>query len=262
MARPLADQTALVTGAGSGIGLAIARALAARGVRVILNDIVEERTEAAAELIRTDGGACEPFPGDAGEVARIYAMVDHAEDTFGGLDMAVANAGLTLFGDVFSYSAEAFQRTVTLNLQGSFFLAQAAANHMRKHKRTGKILLMSSVLAVQPHLDLAPYCMTKAAIGMLARTMALELAPYGITINAIAPGATRTDRTMLDDPGYVERWTRITPSGRLAEPEDIARAALFLLSANARHITGQTLVVDGGWSQTAFLPHMVDAAPE
>lgn len=262
MARLFADQTALITGAGSGIGLAIARALAARGARVVLNDILAERAEAAAELIRAEGGICVPFPGDAGEVARIYAMVDHAANTCGGLDMAVANAGLTLFGNVFSYSAEAFQRTVRLNLQGSFFLAQAAANHMRKYTRGGKILLMSSVLAVQPHLDLAPYCMTKAAIGMLARTMALELAPYGISINALAPGATRTERTMLDDPAYVDRWTRITPSGRLAEPEDIARAAIFLLSPDAQHITGQTLVVDGGWSQTAFLPHMVNAAPE
>ena len=120
---------------------------------------------------------------------------------------------------------------------------------------------MSSVLSVQPYPELAPYCMTKAALNMLTRTLALELAPHRITINALAPGATITERTLQDDPDYVHHWQVITPSGRAADPDDIARTALFLLSPDADHITGQTLVVDGGWSNTAYYPTMVPSSP-
>ena len=155
-----------------------------------------------------------------------------------------------------TYDPADFRRTVTVNLLGSFFLAQAAAQHMRDREGGGKILLMSCVLAVQPHVNLAADSMRKAAISMLARSLSLELAPWKITVNALAPGATVTERTLHDDPDYADRWKAVTPSGALAEPDQIARAALFLLSADADHLTGQTLVVDGGWSQTAYHPHL------
>ena len=119
-------QTAIVTGAGSGIGFAIAQHLARHGASVVLNDIDAARTASATACIRDEGGTCLPFPGDAGEVDFIYRMVDHAIDTYGHLDMAIANAGLTLFGDFLSYTPHDFQKVVTLNLQGAFFLAQAA----------------------------------------------------------------------------------------------------------------------------------------
>ena len=248
------QQTAVITGAGSGIGLAIARRLALNGAAVVLNDIEAGLAEAAAARIRNDGGRCVAFPGDAGDVAFIYRMVERAVDEFGRLDLAIANAGLTLFGDFFSYTLDDYQNVVTLNLQGAFFLAQAAAKHMRDRGRGGKILLMASVLSFQPYPELAPYCMTKAALAMLARTLVQELAPHGISINALAPGATITERTLQDDPDYAQKWQQITLAGRAASPDDIARAALFLLSSDADHITGHTLLVDGGWSTTARYP--------
>ena len=241
------QQTALITGAGSGIGFAIAQHLARAGASVVLNDIEAGLAEAAAARIRDEGGQCSALPGDAGDVDFIYRMVNHAINTYGQLDLAIANAGLTLFGDFFSYKREDFQKVITLNLQGAFFLAQASARHMRERGQGGKILLMSSVLSRQPYPELAPYCMTKAALNMLAQTLVLELAPYRISINAIAPGATITERTLQDDPDYAAQWQRITPGGRAASPDDIARAALFLLSPDADHITGHVLLVDGGW---------------
>jgi len=248
------QQTAVITGAGAGIGFAIARQLALKGASVVLNDIVAERAESAAARIRAEGGRCAALPGDAGDVNFIYRMVDRAVDEFGRLDLAIANAGLTLFGDFFSYKPDDFQKVVNLNLQGAFFLAQAAGKHMRARGQGGKILLMSSVLSQQPYPQLAPYCMTKAALNMLARTLVLELAPHRITINALAPGATITERTLQDDPDYAQEWQRITPDGRAAYPDDIAKAALFLLSPDADHITGQMLLVDGGWSSVGSYP--------
>ena len=247
-------QTAIVTGAGSGIGFAIAQHLARHGASVVLNDIDAALTASATARIRDEGGVCLPFSGDAGDVDFIYQMVDQAIDTFGHLDMAIANAGLTLFGDFLSYTPGDFQKVVTLNLQGAFFLAQASAKHMRARGQGGKILLMSSVLSKQPYPELGPYCMTKAALNMLARTLMLELAPYRINVNALAPGATITERTLQDDPEYAEKWQAITPTARAANPDDIARAALFLLSPEAEHITGHMLMVDGGWSSVGLYP--------
>ena len=169
------QQTALITGAGSGIGFAIAQHLARAGASVVLNDIEAGLAEAAAARIRDEGGQCSALPGDAGDVDFIYRMVNHAINTYGQLDLAIANAGLTLFGDFFSYKREDFQKVITLNLQGAFFLAQASARHMRERGQGGKILLMSSVLSRQPYPELAPYCMTKAALNMLAQTLVLEL---------------------------------------------------------------------------------------
>ena len=116
------QQTAVITGAGSGIGFAIARQLALKGASVVLNDIEAGLAESAAAQIRGEGGRCVAFPGDAGDVEVIYRMVDRAVDEFGRLDLAIANAGLTLFGDFFSYGLDDFQKVVTLNLQGAFFL--------------------------------------------------------------------------------------------------------------------------------------------
>jgi glucose 1-dehydrogenase len=250
----LKDKAGIVTGAGQGIGYAIVRSLIAQGARVLLNDSDGELAAKAAERLLAEnreagreGGSCVAFPGDAGDPAFVRSMIDTAVRTFGGLDIVVANAGLTSFGDFFDYTPALFERVMRLNLGGTFFLAQAAALQMRAQGEGGSIVFTSSVTGHRAHKHLSAYGMSKAAIEMLARGLVVELSPFGITVNAVAPGATLTERTAAD-PDYERIWSALTPMGRPATPEDIAAAVLFLVGPGARHITGQTLVVDGGWT--------------
>ncbi|MBI1227999.1 MAG: SDR family oxidoreductase [Bacteroidetes bacterium] len=247
------NKTAIITGAGIGIGFEIAKQLALQGASVILNDLDTTLAEKAAQAISALGGQVRPIGGDASDMGVLQNLVDEAVSQFGHLDIAVANAGITTYGDFFEYSLAQFQQLMAVNLQGSFFLAQFAARQLKKQGKGGRILFMSSVTGHQSHRHLATYGMTKAGLEQLARGLVLELAPYGITMNAIAPGATLTERT-LHDSGYNEIWQKITPTGRAATVEDIAHAALFLLSPEAGHITGQTLVVDGGWTAVSPQP--------
>jgi glucose 1-dehydrogenase len=242
------NKVVIVTGAGQGIGFEICRQLAAEGAHVLLNDISDELAQKAAGRITGETkGSCLALPGDSGELGFIRGMVDEAVARFGKLDIAIANAGITLFGDFFSYPPESFHRVMEVNLGGTFFLAQAAANQMKQQESGGSLLFTSSVTGHQAHKQLAAYGMSKAALEMLAKNLVIELSQFKINVNTIAPGATLTERT-LDDPDYATTWSRLTPMGKAASVADIANTALFLVSDKARHITGQSLVVDGGWT--------------
>ena len=242
------NKVAIVTGAGQGIGLEMCSHLAKEGAHVFLNDIDQSLTGDAVKLIiEKTGGDCIALAGDCSDTLFIQTMVDTAVAQFGQLDIVIANAGITLYGDFFTYTPQSFTRVMQVNLGGTFFLAQAAANQMKKQAAGGSLLFTSSVTGHQAHKDLAAYGMSKAALEMLAKNLVIELSPYKINVNTIAPGATLTERTM-DDPGYAATWSRITPMGRPASVTDIADTALFLVSDNARHITGQSLIVDGGWT--------------
>ncbi|WP_143307231.1 SDR family NAD(P)-dependent oxidoreductase [Chitinophaga vietnamensis] len=252
-AQHFQGKVAIVTGAGIGIGFEIAQQLALGGAFVLLNDIEAAVAEQAAEKIRSQHGHCTAFAGDAGDIAFIRGLVSQAVSAHGRLDIVIANAGITLFGNFLSYTEDAFMKVVQLNLRGSFFLAQAAANQMKNQGSGGTILFMSSVTGHQAHKHLAAYGMTKAALEMLAKSLVVELSPYRINVNAVAPGATITERT-LADAAYETTWSALTPMGRPATTSDIAAAALFLVSDAARHITGQSLVVDGGWTAVSPSP--------
>lgn len=248
----------LITGAGQGIGFAIARALVRQGANVVLNDYDETLAKTAVDAILNEEqsaspGHCIACPGDASDVTFIQRLVDTTVSAFGGVDIAIANAGITIFGDIFTTTPDAFQKIVDLNLRGSFFLAQLSAKQMREQGRGGSVLFMSSVVGHQAHPGLPVYSMTKAGLEMLAKQLVIDFSPLGITVNAIAPGATLTERT-LDDPTYIPIWSRITPMGRPATVDDITNAALFLVSPASRHITGQSLVVDGGWTSISPPP--------
>ncbi|HEU0063952.1 MAG TPA: SDR family oxidoreductase [Flavisolibacter sp.] len=245
---------AIVTGAGQGIGLEICRRLIKSGAKVILNDIDNYLAEKAARQIEKENGHCIAVAGDSSDESVIHELVHTATSRFGKLDIAIANAGITLFGDFFTYPAERFFKVLQVNLGGSFFLVQAAANEMKKQNTGGSILLTSSVTGHQAHKNLAAYGMSKAAIEMLAKNLVIELSPYKININTIAPGATITERTKEEE-NYEETWSRITPMGRPASITDIANAALFLVSDLAKHITGQTLIIDGGWTSVSPSPY-------
>lgn len=250
----LTDKVAIVTGAGQGIGLEISKQLTKAGAKLILNDLDEALAQKAADEISRSGAACLPLPGDSSNLQIIHQLVDAAVSQFGRLDIVVANAGITLFGEFFSYSPDDFFRVMQVNLGGTFFLAQAAAAQMKKQEQGGSLLFMSSVTGHQAHKNLGAYGMTKAAIEMLAKNLVIELSPFRINVNAIAPGATSTERT-LEDAAYEKIWSRITPMGRPARVEDIAATALFLVSDGAKHITGQSLIVDGGWTSVSLSPY-------
>ncbi|QNF35338.1 SDR family oxidoreductase [Adhaeribacter swui] len=246
---------AIVTGAGQGIGFAICRELMKQGAAVVLNDLdAELTTQAADQLNKEFGKGCLGVPGNAADVTFINNLVATAVKNFGKVTIAIANAGITLFGDFFTYTPEAFQQVMDLNLRGTFFLAQAVARQIKEQQTGGSILFMSSVTGHQAHKNLAAYGMTKAAVEMLAKNLVIELSAYKITVNAIAPGATLTERTVSEE-DYESTWSRLTPLGRPASPEDIAQAAVFLTSDKARHITGQTIVIDGGWSSISPSPY-------
>lgn len=250
----LKGEVAIVTGAGQGIGFEIANQLCAAGASVVLNDMDKQLSDNAASSLAAKGYACVSVPGDVSSAVCIDAMVKAATDHFGKLTIAIANAGITLFGDFLTYPAESLYKVMQLNLGGSFLLAQATAKQIIAQRTGGSILLMSSVTGHQAHKNLAAYGMTKAALEMLAKNLVVELSEYGISVNAIAPGATVTERT-TNDPEYINTWSRITPMGKPATVQDIANAALFFVSPTSRHVTGQSLVVDGGWTSVSPSPY-------
>jgi 3-oxoacyl-[acyl-carrier protein] reductase len=247
------DQVAIVTGAGLGIGFGIARALSLKGTKVLLNDAVKDLAEKASREICNEGGICESCVGDVADPEFNKFITGLAVRKFGKLNIAIASAGITVFGDFLSYTPEQFQRVVSVNMGGSFFLAQHAARQMKVQNEGGSILFMSSVTGHQAHKDLAAYGMTKAAIEMLAKNLVVELSAFGVTVNAIAPGATLTERT-LQDKEFKDTWAKITPLGKAATVDDIVNAALFFVSPASRHITGQSLIIDGGWTSVSPSP--------
>lgn len=248
------DKVAIVTGAGQGIGLEICRKLSQAGAKVILNDLDEKLAAEAVKNITNEGGITVAVSGDSSDLSIIQQLVDTAVSKFGKLDIAIANAGITLYGDFFDYKPGSFFEVMKVNLGASFFLAQAAAKQMKKQEKGGAILFTSSVTGHQAHKNLAAYGMSKAALEMLAKNLVIDLSEFKINVNTIAPGATLTERT-TSDADFESTWSRITPLGKPATVEDIANAALFLVSDEAKHITGQTLIIDGGWTSVSPSPY-------
>lgn len=247
----LSNKTAIVTGAGQGIGLRIAEVLHNSGANVILNDVDAALCKAAATKV---GSRCIAMTGDSSDPVFIEKIVNKAVEAFGQLNIAIANAGITLFGAFNNYPVSDFDRVMDVNMRGTFYLAQFASNQMIKQGSGGSLLFTSSVTGHQAHKNLAAYSMTKAGIEMLAKNLVSEISEFGINVNCIAPGATLTERT-LQDPEYTSTWSRLTPMKRPGTVDDVANAAVFLVSDQAKQITGQSLVIDGGWSAMSPSPY-------
>jgi len=247
-------QTALVTGAATGIGLAICRRFSSAGYNVVLNDIdLDAAREAASNMPFPE--RCQALGGDASDIETVYSLVEDTVSLFGALHITVANAGATRIAGFLKLSSQDFEDMVNLNLRGSFFLAQAAAKQIQSQKSTGRIIFVSSVTGRRGIKGLSAYGMTKAGLEMLTKSCALELASLKITVNAVAPGATLTPRTSLEHPDYEKAWSTLNPSGRVANPEDVAHAVHFLTTPEAEYINGQVLVVDGGWTRAGVVPN-------
>ena len=245
----LTGKVALVTGASKGIGQALALGLAGAGAAVAVNYHSDAAGAAATVAqIQAAGGRAIAVQADVARVADCRALVDRCVAAWGHLDIACCHAGITSWGKFLDYTEEAFDAVVNTNLKGAYFTAQAAARVMVDQGEGGRILLTSSVTGLQAVQYLAAYGMTKAGLQMLARNLVLELAPHGITINALAPGAISNARNLQDDAAYESKWAGVIPLGRAGQPADVVAAALFLVSEAAGFINGATLAVDGGWT--------------
>jgi 3-oxoacyl-[acyl-carrier protein] reductase len=248
-------RVAIVTGGATGIGRVLSEGLAGDGYAVVVGYFGNAAGAAeTARAIEAAGGEVRLVRGDAADPSTATGLVDAAVASFGRLDVMCCHAGVTVFAPFLDVDPGAFDRVVATNLRGTFFAAQAAARRMVEQGEGGRIVLTSSVTAHRAIAGTAVYAMTKAGIEALARTFAIELAGAGITVNAVAPGSIVNDRNLADDPTYAERWAAVNPVGRVGHGEDVLEAVRFLIGPGAGFVTGQTLIVDGGWTTAGRTP--------
>ena len=254
--QPLAGQQALVTGANSGIGKAVAFALADAGAAVAVNYVVgEDEAQAVVDGIGSAGGRAIALRADASSEEQVETMFEQAIAAFGTLDIVVANAGLQRDAPFEELTLAQWSTVINVNLTGQFLCARAAVREFLRRgprpdvsRALGKIICMSSVHEVIPWAGHANYAASKGGVMMLMKTIAQELAPRGIRVNGLAPGATRTpiNKAAWSTPEAYDALMQLVPYKRIGEPDDIARAAVWLASDDSDYVNGVTLFVDGG----------------
>ena len=241
--RRFEGQVVIVTGAGHGIGRAVAERFATEGGQVVLNDIDRERATEVTRAIDAAGGAAISVVGDIVETSTVDELFSVTLERFGPVDVLVNNAGLIHMARHFLEADEAWwDRVLGVNLRAAFVCSLRAARLMAR-RRSGVIINMSSGGATRAHRGNVAYDASKGGIEAMTRAMALDLAPYGVRVNAVVPGLIRTYD--IDDETAAQRG-EVVPLGRLGSPEDLAGPTVFLATDDARYMTGATLVVDGG----------------
>lgn len=254
--RPLKGQRALITGSATGIGRAVAIAFAQAGADVIVNYFyhADEAESVAAEL-RNFGVRAYAHCADVSNETQVEQMFERARNEFGTLDIVVSNAGLQADAPIGAMTLAQWNSVISVDLTGQFLYAREAIREFRRRgpipelsKATGKIICMSSVHQVIPWGGHVNYAASKGGINMMMRSLAQEVAPLHIRVNAIAPGAIRThiNQAAWDDPQSLQRLLTLIPYGRIGEPEDVAKAAVWLASDDSDYVVGVTLFIDGG----------------
>jgi NAD(P)-dependent dehydrogenase (short-subunit alcohol dehydrogenase family) len=240
---------AIVTGAGSGIGRAIAKGFAAEGARVAAADISLGGAQRTAQAIKDKGGEAMAIEVDVSQRSQVVGMLNKALGAFNGVDILVAAAGIGGDHAFLEMEEEDWDRVIAVNLKGLFLCGQLLARHMVEAGK-GSIIMVTSTLADVALPNSAHYAAAKGGAKLLTKAMALELAPLGVRVNAIAPGLTKTNMTQLDtEAGHTARIPILekTPLGRAAEPEEMVGAAVYLACDDSSYVTGSTIVVDGGY---------------
>ncbi|MEK6654721.1 MAG: SDR family NAD(P)-dependent oxidoreductase [Thermodesulfobacteriota bacterium] len=245
----LQDKVVFITGAGAGIGQAIALHFAQHGAKVAVAEIVEERGRETASMIEQRGGEASFIAADVSSVGSIEQAIAQAMERFGKIDILVNNAGILEYRPFLNILEKNWDRLINVNLKGSFFCAQLAAKEMIRLGIKGSIINMGSIASELAIEFQSHYVASKGGVRMMTKSMALELAPYGIRVNAIAPGVILTDMTKedLEEATVREEALKKIPLGRLGTPLDVARAALFLASEESDYITGSLIFVTGGF---------------
>jgi glucose 1-dehydrogenase len=246
----LQDRIALVTGAGSGIGYAIAERFAEEGAHVAINYLgYQAEAEALAESIKKKGRRSIAIAADVSQAAQVEQMVQRVVQELGGLDILVNNAGIEYNTPFLEIPESQWDKVLAVNLKGCFLCSQAAAREMVKQKR-GRIINMSSIHEDVVFIAHADYAASKGGMRMFTRTIAQELAPYNITVNDICPGAIETpiNKATLENPSLVNTLLAEIPLDRLGQTSDVAAMAVFLASDDAAYVTGASFRVDGGMS--------------
>lgn len=240
----LEGKVALVTGAARGIGRAIAARLQREGAVVVINDILKDELEAALAA----GVGAMAIPADVSVRVQVQAMVDQVTERYGRLDIMVNNAGVEPKASLLEMTDEQWNHAIAVNLTGVFLGTQIAARHMVARGGGGRIIQIASIAGKNFLADRANYCASKAGVIGFTREAARELAPYGITVNAVCPGVIETEMTAASraNPAMMEKWMREIPARRLGNVDEVAGLVAFLAGPDAAYITGQALNVDGG----------------
>jgi len=245
----LDQKVAIVTGADSGIGRGIAIEFAKEGATVVVNYAhAKDKAEEVRQIIEQNKGQALIIQADVSQYQQAMGLIQQTVEHFNRLDIMVNNAGMEIHNPFVDVTEEQFDRVLGVDLKGAFFCAQAAAREMIKRKTPGRIINISSVHEDLPMPQNAPYCCAKGGVRMLMRTIALELAPYNITVNNIAPGAIHTpiDADVEADPEKMAALLKEIPLHRMGQPEEVGKLALYLASDAAAYVTGSTYVIDGG----------------
>jgi 3-oxoacyl-[acyl-carrier protein] reductase len=247
MRLDLEGRTALVTGGRGGIGVSVVRALAAEGVHVaVLDRVRDEAMEGVLREVEAMGRGAMGIEGDAADFQVAERAVDRVTGEWGGLDILVCSAGVTRDRVSWKMTREEWDEVLRVNLTGTFACARAAGAAMRGRGSGGRIVAMSSINGIRGKFGQANYAASKAGLHGLVKTLARELGPAGVTVNAVAPGLVRTPMTEGLPEEVIARAREETVTGRLTEAEDVAAAVVFLASGAAGQVTGQVLRVDGG----------------
>ena len=247
----LTGRLALVTGGGGGLGLAIARGLRAAGARVVLNGRNRTKLDAAAAALEREGAASnvEVAPFDVADADAVAAGIDTIERDFGVPDIVVNNAAVNRRAPLDEFTTDQWHRLLAANLDGPFYVARKVMAGMKKRQR-GKIINICSLASELGRPNIVPYATSKGGLQMLTRALAVELAPFNVQVNAIAPGFFKTEMNapLMADADFSAWVASRTPAGRWGEPPEIAGSAVFLASSAADYVTGHVLFVDGGFS--------------